>query len=362
MFLKSLALQNFRNYEKATFDFTAMTILFAGPNSAGKTNLLEAINLLSLGKSFKTQKDLEMIMFGQGLSRVSGTVVANLGEVEGVDLAVLLATGEAVGKESFSKRFFVNNIPKRRTELAGNMSTVLFSPVDIDIVIGGPSLRRGFLDTVLEQVDRDYALAVDAYIKAVRQRNALLEIAREQGVRHEKQFAYWDESLIKNSQIIQEKRHEFVTFVNKEKKDLFDFVMFYDKSEMSEARLLQYREAEMASGVTLIGPHRDDFTLSMYADRVLETKDMRQFASRGQQRIAMLQLKILQLLFTEEKTGRRPLLLLDDIFSELDESHIQLVLEEVGRQQTFITTTHEQFVPDSIRATMQVIPIEQRLT
>ncbi len=339
MFLKSIVLQNFRSYKKSSFDFSQKTTVIIGPNTSGKTNLLEGIYLLATGKSFKTEKDTDLIRFGATLSRVQG-------EIEDTSLEVLVQS-PLEGERMIAKKFLVNGVSKRRVDFAGNLVVVLFSPLDLDLVSGSPSIRRNFLDSVLEQVDSSYRLALSVYQKAIRQRNALLERVQETGIRNEKQFSYWDEIVIANGSVITAKRGAFIEFLNSEKKDICDFVAFYDKSVISGDRLLQYKKAEEASGVTLVGPHRDDFSLSFGKNSEHLRHDVKAFGSRGQQRLVVLQLKLLQLHFIEKAKGERPVLLLDDIFSELDEGHIKHVLSLIDQQQTILTTTHEEFLLDT---------------
>lgn len=350
MTLKSISLQNFRNYLAEEFKFNGNATVIIGPNTSGKTNLIEAIFLLSSGKSFRTDKEIQMINYNQDLARVKG-------KVDEISLEVMITNGQLGGQTPQFKKFLVNGVAKRRVDFVENFPAVLFSPEDLEIIVDSPSLRRKFLDNVLEQVDREYRLAVVSYSRALRQRNALLENTRETGIRNEKQFEYWDNLIIEFGEKITKKREEFIEFVNNESKDIFDFATFYDKSVISKARLLQYKEAEVASGVTLVGPHRDDFSVSMFNNTRKTTHDIKFYGSRGQQRLAILQLKMLELLFIEKRLGQRPVLLLDDIFSELDEGHIELVLEMIGLQQTIITTTHKEFIPVSVLKKMQVIKL-----
>ncbi len=348
MTLKSISLQNFRNYQAEEFKFNGETTVIIGPNTSGKTNLIEAIFLLATGKSFRTDKDIQMINFKQDLARVKGMV-------DETSLEVMITNGQLGGKTSQFKKFLVNGVAKRRIDFVENFPAVLFSPEDLEIIVDSPSLRRKFLDNVLEQVDREYRVSIVSYTKGLRQRNALLENTKETGIRNEKQFEYWDNLIIEFGEKITKKREEFIEFVNNETKDIFDFVAIYDKSVISKARLLQYKEAEVASAVTLVGPHRDDFSVSMFNNTRKTTHDIKFYGSRGQQRLAILQLKILELLFIEKKLGQRPVLLLDDIFSELDEGHIKLILEMMGLQQTIITTTHKEFIPSKVLNKMQVV-------
>ena len=364
--LKSISLQNFRNYERAEFKFSGGTTVIIGPNTSGKTNLIEAIFLLASGKSFRTEKDIQMISFREDLARVKGAVQTPSedsvrrsalpgGKAGDVDLEVVITNGSLGGKSSQFKKFLVNGVAKRRVDFVENFPAVLFSPEDLEIIVDSPSLRRKFLDNVLEQVDREYRLAVVSYAKGLRQRNALLENTRETGIRNERQFEYWDNLIIEFGEKITQKREEFIEFINNQTKNIFDFAAFYDKSVISKQRLLQHKEAEIASGVTLVGPHRDDFSVSMFNNTRKTTHDIKFYGSRGQQRLTILQLKLLELLFIEKKLGQRPVLLLDDIFSELDEGHIRLILEMINLQQTIITTTHNEFIPRDMLKKMQVL-------
>jgi len=354
MFLKSLNLKDFRSYDKSQFDFAENTTIIVGPNTAGKTNFIEAISMLSIGKSPRADKDEELIRFGQTSARITGEIASNFSNGDSTELQIILAKQE---NERVAKKFLINKVAKSRVDFAGNLLSVLFSPDDLDIVIGGPSLRRRLLNEILEQTDKDYRNAFSVYEKALRQRNALLYNARETGQRNEKQFEYWDKLIIENGGVITKKREELIENINNFSKDIFDFVAFYDKSTITQERLLKYKDAELASGVTLVGPHRDDIGFSMLLGN--STHDIKSFGSRGQQRLTILQLKLIELSFIEEKMNIRPILVLDDIFSELDEGHIKLVLEMIGGGQTFITTTHKEFIDKKLIKDFEVVELNK---
>lgn len=333
MLLKNLTLQNFRNYSKATFDFSPTTTIIIGPNAIGKTNIIEAIYMLSTGKSFRTDKDKQVIKFGQNLGRVKGFTEDEL-EVVFSELK----------SGFFQKKYLINGVSRRRSDFAKFLSVVLFTPTDLDLVSGQPGVRRRFLDEVLLQSDSEYHRSHIDYAKALRQRNALLERAREEGARSEKEFSYWDELLIKNGQYISKKRNELINFINEKKKKLFEFELTYDLSEISKERLLQYKNAEIGSGVTLVGPHRDDMLIKSENKLSSKKEEAKYFGSRGQQRLVALELKLAQIENLKKVTDNEPLLLLDDVFSELDESNIEHVLDLMNTYQTIATTTHEEFV------------------
>jgi len=354
MFLKSLSLSNFRNYDKSDFKFSKDIVLIVGPNTAGKTNLVESIFYLSTGRGSKAEKDADLIRFGENIARLSGELA------DKTELSVVVSKEESGTRETIRKKYLVNGVGKRRADFAGNLVCVLFSPEDLDIIIGGPNLRRRLLDNLLEQVDRDYRNATVVYTKALRQRNALLDRTRESGERQEKLFEYWDNLLIDNGLVITKKREEFVQFINDFSKEIFDFIVFYDKSIVSSARLLQYKDAEVGSGVTLVGPHRDDLSFSMFNNTRQTTHDIKSFGSRGQQRLTILQIKIIELSFIEKIIGQKPILILDDIFSELDSGHIKLVLDMLLGQQSIVTTTHKEFIDSKILKSADVIELEVR--
>lgn len=364
MFLKQLFLQNFRNYSKSEFNFNKDTTLIVGPNTSGKTNLIEAIFFLSTGKSFRTDKDEQVIRFGEEIARLSAGIlpISNTANTTNnkIELEVIITSGKMDTRGISKKKYLVNGVSKRRIDFIGNLLVVLFSPLDLDMIVGSPSLRRNFLNNVLETVDKDYRLAILEFTKGLRQRNALLDRARETGRRDEKQFEYWDNILIKTGEVITQKREELISFFNSSQKNIFDFVLIYDKSVISKDRLLQYKSAELGAGVTLVGPHRDDFSVDMFDNNTKSNHDVKFFGSRGQQRLAVLQLKFFELEFVEKKLSERPILLLDDIFSELDKEHIELVLEMIGKQQTIITTTHKEFIEDSFLKEASVIELGSR--
>jgi DNA replication and repair protein RecF len=206
------------------------------------------------------------------------------------------------------------------------------------LVTQSPSLRRKFLDNVLSQTDREYHRASLSYEKGLRQRNRLLFRIREEGLSRS-QLLFWDRLLIKNGDYISQKRQNFIEFVNKTGSlDSQNFRLEYDKSAISEARLEQYAQEEVAAATTLVGPHRDDFC---FFD---ELRDLARYGSRGEQRMAVLWLKLAELLYVEQETDQKPTLLLDDIFSELDKVHRQVVTNAIKNRQTIITTTDSHFI------------------
>ncbi|MDP2638009.1 MAG: DNA replication and repair protein RecF [Candidatus Levybacteria bacterium] len=350
MILKNISLQNFRSYSKKDFNFSKKTTLIVGANTAGKSNLIEAIYFLASGGSFRIDKDEQLIKFEKEIARIKG-------DVGDKKLEAVIAQGGVGGRLRPFKKYLVNGVSKRKVDFVGNFFAVLFAPNDLEIIIGGPSKRRDFIDNILIQTDREYRLALTFYEKGLRIRNALLHKAKETGRREDKEFLYWDNLLIIQGQKITRKREAFIEYLRKSRKDIFNFEIFYDKSTISSERLLQYREAEVGAGVTLVGPHRDELEFRVLNIEHGIERSLKDFGSRGQQRLAILQLKILELDFIEKITQNKPTLLLDDIFSELDEGHINLVLDMIGPQQTIMTTTHEEFIPKRLLKKVNVIEL-----
>ena len=331
--ITSLKLTNFRNFKKKKLEFSENITVIIGPNGVGKTNILESLFLLSTGKSFKARTEVEMIRYNESIASITGVT----GETK---FEAKITTGDNGWPK---KRLQVNGIPKRIIDFAGQFKSVLFGPSDMDLVTESPSIRRKFLDSVLSQVDREYRRSILSYEKGLRQRNRLLLRIREEGIPRS-QLLFWNQLLIKNGDYISKAREEFIEFVNiqpginKQKLELA-----YDKSAISEARLEQYKSEEIASATTLVGPHRDDFIF------IADTRELAKYGSRGQQRMSVLWLKLAELNYIEGQTGERPTLLLDDIFSELDHAHRNIVMDVTTKQQTIITTVDEHFLEKGVK-------------
>lgn len=339
--IQKIKLTDFRNFKSKTLDFSKDITVIVGPNASGKTNILESLFLISTGKSFKAKIEDEMVNYDEDIARIKGKILSGL-ILEITLTHGLLDIGNDHPEKVARKKLTVNGVAKRLIDFAGNFKVVLFGPWDMDLVTESPSIRRRFLDNVLSQIDREYRRSVLSYEKGLRQRNKLLFRIREEGVSRS-QLLFWNQLLIKNGNYITEKREEFINFVNGQK-SLNDkkLRLDYDRSVISEGRLEQYAEEEVAAGTTLVGPHRDDFIF--FEDQ----RNLASYGSRGEQRMAVLWLKMSELNFIEEKTFERPTLLLDDIFSELDHEHRDLVMKLAERQQTIITTADEHFLSKKI--------------
>ena len=344
MLISKISLSNFRNIKDKAFSFSPKVTVIVGPNASGKTNILEGIYLLSTGKSFRAKIEEEMINYGEEISRVRGQVAQTKTNLEVVLTRGEIRAGTAKPEKVARKRLLINGVGKRLIDFAGNFKLVLFGPWDLHLVTDSPSTRRKFLDTVLFQVDIEYRRANLSYEKGLRQRNRLLLRIREEGVPRS-QLLFWNRLLIKNGDYISVKREEFINFANSTNSlNDQEFILEYDKSAISEARLQAYANEEVAAATTLVGPHRDDFISRVKSKSQKRARGLARYGSRGEQRMGVLCLKLAELSFIEEATDEKPTLLLDDIFSELDHEHRKVVMKAVGGQQTIITTADPHFI------------------
>ncbi len=344
MNLKQLKLLDFRSYKNETFDFSDGINVIWGENATGKTNLLEAIYLLSLGESFRARKIDEMVRFGSEWGRISGAIDDGGGEKK---LEIVITKGEINGKRVAKRKFVVDEASKRKKDYVGNLPAVLFRPEDLEILSGSPDGRRNFLDQILFQVDVGYITSFGVYGQALRRRNKILDAIKE-GVANKHSLTFWNGLLVKHGQVLMEKRSELVGFINHlwDRSDLFnDLSIEYDKSTISEKRLEQYKNEELAAGYTLVGPHKDDITVEMKMKLNGEDeqkRDLGKYGSRGEQRMAILALKMGEIYYLEEHLAEKPILLLDDIFSELDDGHGEEVLRVMEGRQVVVTTADEK--------------------
>ena len=362
MVLEKLSLTDFRSYKRSEFQFSSGATLIVGPNTSGKTNILEAIYLLVVGESFRAERLAEMIRWGKEIGRVSGKILGT----ETLKLEIVLTRGEVNGKKVPKRKYFVNGVARRQIDFVGNLKGVIFRPEDIDLVLGAPTLRRDYLDSVLTQVDYEYRRCFYSYRRGLVQRNRLLDFIAE-GRAKRSQLLFWNKLLIKNGEIITAKREELVEFVNNffrekaEELKIEGLRIFYDRSVISEARLEKYAEVEVAAGATLVGPHRDDFSIRIFPNKYPNkpelSRDLAIYGSRGEQRLAVLALKLAEMGFIEEKTKEKPILLLDDIFSEFDKEHRGVVSQVLGEQQTVVTATEAGMVEKKFLKGVQLIKL-----
>ncbi len=333
--LEKIQLVNYRNYINKEFALGKNVSVVCGQNAVGKTNLLEAIYLLGVGDSFRAKRTEEMVKFGEELGRVRGEVI--LEKDDKIELEVVVNGGVVMGRTVNKRKYLVGGVSRRKNDLVGILPVVLFRPEDVELVSGAPDVRRKFMDKLLIQTSKEYHHHLTNYEQGLKRRNRLLDQIRD-GEATRYSLAFWDSLLIKHGEIVQRTRRELVDFLNDlfSRSELFRGVkMDYDCSPITPARLEQYKDAELALGYTLVGPHKDDLVIKD------GSRDLSTYGSRGEQRMAVLACKVGEIYYLEKMTKKKVLLLLDDIFSELDEEHKQEVLRVMLGRQVVVTTADE---------------------
>lgn len=346
LYIRNLKLQNYRNYENLNLDFNkSMNIIF-GDNAQGKTNILESIFLCASGKSLRTHKFFELIQIGKETNSIVLNFLKNDQEIE---IKMQFDKNE---KRSIK----LNDIKiKKIGNLIGNLIAIFFSPDELKIIKGSPTDRRRFIDITISQFKPKYFYALLQYNKIITQRNFLLKQIFEKKEKTDT-LDIWDEQLIsigsyiiktrvdfiKRLNIISNKKHMILTdnLENLEIKYEPSFIFPLDLSideikEEFQKKIKLYKNTDIKRGLTLIGPQRDDFLVK------INDKDVKLYGSQGQQRTSVLSMKLAEIDIIYENTNLYPVILLDDVFSELDEKRQKCLLEALKNVQTFITCTNE---------------------
>jgi DNA replication and repair protein RecF len=352
MHFDGLSFQNFRNYSQRTFLFPNKVTAILGENAKGKTSIIEAISLLSTGESFRAERVEEMIRVNEELGRVKGKVDVS---GEKIELEVIITRGVVNGKSTQSRLYSVAGVKRQKRNFVGKFFTVVFRPEDMRLVEGSPSRRRQFIDTVLSVVDPEYAVALKTYEESLKKRNRLLQSIQE-GTMPRSVLLFWTQAVIKHGSHLQEKRRNFFGSFTSVRFPM-PFQVEYLPSVISDERMAEYADREVIVGHMLIGPHKDDFSVH-FLDPALGAvpKPVATYGSRGQQRLAVLWLKMAELEFLENQTQQSPLLLLDDILSELDEKHRHDVILLLQDKQAIITTTEKKVVSE-IQAQLPAVDV-----
>ena len=337
MVFTSLDLDNFRNYERLHLDLHEGVNIIYGDNAQGKTNLLEAFSLLSSGRSLRGSKDREMIRFENEESHLKLEAVKKGTEIR-IDMHL---------RNGKNKGIALNRVPVRRTaDFLGTVHIVFFSPEDLMIVKAGPAERRRFIDNELCLLDKVYLNDFVSFKKALDQRNQLLKDVKFDRYLMDT-LDVWDEQLLRFGKDIIRRRKAFIEELyeitlpiherlsgGKEKLELF-----YEPNcteESFEEDLKASRDKDLKSGATNVGPQRDDMSFMVTDQNKI---DARIYGSQGQQRTCALSLKMAEIELVKKRTGDAPVLLLDDVLSELDAGRQQYLLDSIGGIQTFITCT-----------------------
>ena len=393
MHLNRVSLTNFRNYTRLELTLPDRLLVLQGQNAQGKTNLLEAIHLLATGRSPRAVAERELINWlALESSLPYARLEADIGagkDAQRLELVLELAANGGAAGPIVRKQVRINGVPKRGLDLIGRLRVVLFLPEDVSLVAGAPAERRRYLDIMLCQISPAYCRALAEYTRAVSQRNSLLRRLRDEGG-DPAQLDFWDRQLAESGSLIYGRRDDALRSLDDlagarhgelsggERLHLvylpgFDpgrplnepagsapaakqariadarasYVAF-QRDEVRQRmveRLHRLRRREIAAGSSLCGPHRDDIAF------VVDEHDLRLFGSRGQQRTAALALKLAELRFMREETGDTPLLLLDDVMSELDATRRRSLLDALEEvTQALVTTTDwSDFAPEMLR-------------
>jgi DNA replication and repair protein RecF len=357
--LESIRLDDLRGYAALDAEFGPGPHLVWGPNAAGKTSLLEAIVLAAWGHSHRTTTDVELVRWGADLARVEASVDGQILEV------ALVRPGSAAAAGGGRKRIRVNGVPRRPSALGEHLRVIVFAPEDMLLVVGSPTLRRSVLDRLASHLYPAYASHLATYSRALQQRNGLLRAIREEQATRD-ELRYWDQPFLDSGGAVVESRHRLLDAlagplaathaeIAPEEGVRGPLGLQYltnapagngeSAREALDRRLVETAEKEVWNGTTLVGPHRDDIAF------LLEGRDLAVFASRGQQRTAILALKMAELDLLTALGGRPPLLLLDDVFSELDPARrAHLVRRIASLPQAFVTTTTLDDLDPALRA------------
>ena len=341
MFIKKLSLKNFRNYEQAEIEFTKNINIMMGNNAQGKTSLIEGIYVLSATKSHRTSKDIQMIRFEQDFAKVDAVI-----SIPGDDDDVALSF--SITKKGKAAKY--NGVPASKLSVyVGKLKTVFFAPEDLAVIKGSPTVRRKFLNMEIGQIDPLYIHHLTVYGRMLKQRNELLkngvesessklllEVLTQQLIPHLRYLLEKRVWFLELLQVYTRKVHAFITDA---KEDIsFKYVNSMRMDDITEQGLMAKFESlyenDKRMRTTTVGAHRDDF--SVY----LSGFNAHEFASQGQQRTSILSIKLAEVDLIHAETGVYPVLLLDDVLSELDEKRqVKLLASTKDKTQTFITTT-----------------------
>ncbi len=345
MIVNSVELMNFRNYKRETFQFSDRTNILYGNNAQGKTNVLEAIYLASTSKSYKKSKDNEMIMIGEDQAHIRMMVTKKDNMPHKIDIHL---------KKSKSKGIAIDSLPiKNSSEILGYSNIIFFSPEDLSIVYGGPEARRRFLDIEICRIDKIYLDCLIKYNHTLKQRNELLkQIDNNKSLLDT--LDIWNNKLVEYGKVIIEKRDEFINRIDSSVNEIYGSItgnkeyikLTYEPNVYPQdfsRNLIMNEDKDLYKKTTSIGPQRDDIKISS------QDKDLRKYGSRGQQRTAALSLKLTEIKVLEEIIGEKPVLLLDDVLSELDRDRQTYLLKHIRGMQTIITCTGlEEFVKNGL--------------
>jgi len=333
MLITNLKIKNFRNYEELNLDFNNNINIFYGNNAQGKTNIIESLFICAIGKSFRTNKDKELIKFNENYLKIE------------VNYKKSDRDGKIKIDISEKKDIYLNGVKaKKLSELIGKINVVLFTPDDINILKDGPKMRRRFLDIMISQLRPNYIYCLNMYSKILEQRNSYLkQIKFEQ--KNPEMLEVWDLKLIEYAEKIFNYRKEFIEKIknkinlihkkitNNNEEIKIEYISDFINKESFYSSLKENKKIDIIRGATTKGIHKDDFII------YLNGKNVSVYGSQGQNRTAILSLKMSELKVIKDEIGENPILLLDDFMSELDEERRNNFLNNIGDTQVFVTCT-----------------------
>lgn len=373
MFLNKIYLSYFRNYIQEEVNFHSNKVIILGNNAQGKSNLLEAIELLSTLKSHRTSRDQDFVYKDRLYAQIKADVSRKFADD---NLGMMLPFK---GKRELSVNY---EKLSRNLDFLGSINTVLFSSLDIDLVRGSPEYRRNWVDNILVQLEPVYSYIIKQYNLVLKQRNALLKSFKKQGITNysdlsksaQLELSLWDDKLVENACRVMRRRKRVLTKLEpfarfwheqiSNKTEKLEIIYLpnveYQKDEVEsihikiKEQIAQKCNNEINMGATLVGPHRDEI------DFIINQATARNYGSQGQQRTLVLSLKLGELQLIEQVVGEPPLLLLDDVMAELDLHRQKQLLDSLGnRFQTFITTTHLNYFDSKLLKQAQIIEVER---
>ncbi len=360
MHISSLKLTNWRNHLDASFDFDPSTNIIIGDNACGKTNIIESIVFLALTKSFRIKQDRYLVAHNQDFSKVIGDFVDQENDPLNIEIR-LIHQGKKIKKELMKEGLSV-----RAIDLIGQVPVVYFSPEEIEKFYFSPSRRRRWLDIAISLTDFQYAYDSAVYRKVILSRNQLLKNISK-NIAKESELEFWNNKWLELSKSIILARREFVDRLSPVAGDNYDklftgeskltmeYLQSFDGDNLEEGlrNLLDInRGKEIRYGNTITGPHREDIIINLDGNKITEV------GSRGQMRIALLALKMSEAWYLEQKKSTKPIVILDDIFSELDQSNQQHVFDFISSSQSILTATDLDSLPDKF-TTANVIDLSE---
>jgi DNA replication and repair protein RecF len=358
-------IEDFRSYARAERALAPGVTALIGRNGSGKTNVLEAIHLIARGDSPRARDDAELVRWGANAARVSARI-ERVDDARTVDVVLFSPQG---GERRRPRRYLLDGAGKRADEAIGELAVVSFFPEDVQLLAEAPSARRRYLDAMVAQVHRHHRAASRDYQRVLAQRNALLRVLRDAG-RPTTELAFWDSELVRLSASISLRRLEAVRELVAPFREAAAHFSGADALSLAyaaqvegdtveeraagyQALLGQKRDRELWQGTTLVGPHREDLAVSALG-RALPT-----FASRGEQRSAVLSLKLAEAAWLRSRIGERPVFLLDDVLSELDPGRRDALVEALPEDgQTLLTAAFAAGVPAGLIERADVLTVK----